>query len=97
MAKNPVSFNLAMGYMTTIANFFGSRSRYTPKGWRPKGEKLNIILSPSAKATGVKVARSTDGQTVTVSDPASKEVPGWNDVILNGLAKGGKMGTTAKN
>lgn len=90
VAKNPVSFNLAMGYMTTIADFFGSRSKYISDGWRPKGEKLNIVLSPSDKATGVKVAWSTDGQTVTVSGPASKEVPGWNDAILNGLAKGGK-------
>lgn len=97
LAKNPVSFNLAMGYMTTIADFFGSRSRYITEGWRPKGEKLNIILSPSDKATGVKVAWSTDGQTVTVSGPASKEVPGWNDAILNGLAKGGKTGVAAKN
>lgn len=90
VAKNPVSFNLAMGYMTTIADFFGSRSRYITEGWRPKGEKLSIILSPSDKATAMKVAWSTDGQTVTVSGPASKEVAGWNDAILNGLAKGGK-------
>ncbi len=97
VAKNPVSFNLTMGYMTTIADFFGSRSKYISDGWRPKGAKLNIILSPSDKATGVKVAWSTDGQTVTVSGPASKEVAGWNDAILNGLAKGGKMGAMAKN
>ena len=90
VAKNPVSFNLAMGYMTTIADFFGSRSRYITEGWRPRGEKLNIVLSPSDKATAMNVAWSTDGQTVTVSGPASKEVPGWNDAILNGLAKGGK-------
>ena len=97
VAKNPVSFNLAMGYMTTIADFFGSRSRYITEGWRPKSEKLNIVLAPTDKATGMKVAWSTDGQTVTISGPASKEVPGWNDAILNGLAKGGKMGATAKN
>ena len=90
LAKNPVSFNLAIGYMTTIADFFGSRSRYITEGWRPKGEKLNIVLSPSDKATAMKVAWSTDGQTVTVSGPASKEIPGWSDAILNGLAKGGK-------
>lgn len=97
VAKSPVSFNLAMGYMTTVADFFGSRSKYISDGWRPKGEKLNIVLSPSDKATAMKVAWSTDGQTVTVSGPASKEIPGWNDAILNGLAKGGKMGVAAKN
>ncbi|GAB3495463.1 hypothetical protein GCM10027341_12870 [Spirosoma knui] len=97
VAKNPVSFNLAMGYMTTIADFFGARSRYITEGWRPKGDKLTIILSPSDQATGMKVAWSPDGQTVTVSGPASKEVPGWNDAILNGLAKGGKSGMAAKN
>lgn len=90
IAKTPDSFNLTMGYMTTIADFFGSRSRYITEGWRPKGDKLAIILSPSDKATGVKVAWSTDGQTVTISGPANKEVPGWNDAILNGLDKGGK-------
>lgn len=90
VAKNPDSYNLLLGYLTTIADFFGSRSRYIENGWRPKGEKLNIILSPSDKATGVKVAWSPDGQTVTVSAPASKEVAGWNDAILNGLDKGGK-------
>ena len=90
VAKNPASYNLLLGYLTTIADFFGSRSRYIDGGWRPKGEKLNIILSPSDKATGVKVAWSPDGQTVTVSAPASKEIAGWNDAILNGLAKGGK-------
>ena len=96
IAKNPDSFNLTMGYLTTIADFFGSRSTYIDGGWRPKGDKLNIVLSPSATATGIKVAWSTDGQTVTVSGPANKEVAGWNDAILNGLAKGGKNGATAK-
>ncbi len=90
LAKTPDSFNLTMGYMTTIADFFGSRSKYIADGWRPKGEKLAIILSPSATATGIKVAWSPDGQTVTVSGPANKEVAGWNDSILAGLAKGGK-------
>lgn len=90
IAKNPDSFNLTMGYMTTIADFFGSRSKYISDGWRPKGEKLTIVLSPSVTATGVKVAWSTEGQTVTVSGPANKELPVWNDAILNGLAKGGK-------
>jgi hypothetical protein len=90
VAKNPTSFNLAMGYMTTIADFFGARSSYIAKGWRPKGDKLAIILSPSDKATGITVAWSPDGQTVTVNGPANKEVPGWNDAILNGLDKGGK-------
>ena len=90
VAKNPDSYNLLLGYLTTIADFFGSRSRYIENGWRPKGDKLNIVLAPSDKATGVKVAWSPDGQTVTVSAPASKEVAGWNDAILNGLAKGGK-------
>ncbi|MBD2705637.1 hypothetical protein IC229_33825 [Spirosoma sp. BT702] len=90
VAKNPTSFNLAMGYLTTIADFFNARSSYITNGWRPKGEKLNIVLSPSDKATGINVAWSPDGQTVTVSGPANKEVPGWNDAILNGLAKGGK-------
>ena len=79
-----------MGYMTTIADFFGARSSYITNGWRPKGSKLAIILSPSDKATAINVAWSTDGQTVTVSGPANKEVPGWNDAILNGLNKGGK-------
>jgi hypothetical protein len=97
IAKNPDSFNLTMGYLTTIADFFGSRSTYIDGGWRPKGEKLNIILTPSTTATGIKVAWSTDGQTVTVSGPANKEVAGWNDAILNGLAKGGKTGGAAKN
>lgn len=90
VAKNPVSFNLLMGYMTTIADFFGSRSRYITEGWRPKGDKLNIILSPSDKQTAMKVTWSTDGKTVTISGPASKEIAGWNDAILNGLANGGK-------
>lgn len=90
IAKTPDSFNLTMGYMTTIADFFGSRSKYISDGWRPKGEKLAIILAPSATATGIKVAWSPDGQTVTVSGPANKEVAGWNDAILAGLAKGGK-------
>ncbi len=90
IAKNPDSFNLTMGYLTTIADFFGSRSKYISDGWRPKGEKLNIVLTPLAAATGIKVAWSTDGQTVTVSGPANKEVAGWNDAILAGLAKGGK-------
>jgi hypothetical protein len=40
--------------------------------------------------TVMKVAWSTDGQTVTVSGPASKEIAGWSDFILAGLAKGGK-------
>ncbi|MBO0929746.1 hypothetical protein [Fibrella aquatilis] len=97
IAKNPDSFNLTMGYLTTIADFFGSRSKYIADGWRPKGDKLNIVLAPLVTATGVKVAWSTDGQTVTVSGPANKEVPGWNDAILNGLAKGGKGGAAAKN
>ncbi|AQG78724.1 hypothetical protein [Spirosoma montaniterrae] len=79
-----------MGYLTTIADFFGARSKYISDGWRPKGEKLNIVLAPSATATSIKVAWSADGQTVTVSGPANKEVPGWNDAILAGLAKGGK-------
>ena len=90
IAKTPDSFNLTMGYLTTIADFFGSRSKYISDGWRPKGEKLNIVLAPVATATGIKVAWSTDGQTVTVSGPANKEVAGWNDAILAGLAKGGK-------
>lgn len=90
VAKTPDSFNLTMGYLTTIADFFGSRSRYISDGWRPKGDKLAIVLSPSDKATAMKVAWSTDGQTVTISGPTGKEVPGWNDAILNGLAKGGK-------
>lgn len=90
VAKNPDSYNLTLGYLTTIADFFGSRSKYISDGWRPKTDVLNIILSPSATATGVKVAWSTDGKTVTVSAPANKEVAGWNDAILNGIAKGGK-------
>ncbi len=97
IAKNPDSYNLTLGYLTTIADFFGSRSKYISDGWRPKGDKLNIVLSPSATATGIKVAWSTDGQTVTVSGPANKEVAGWNDAILNGLAKGGKSGAAMKN
>ncbi len=90
IAKNPDSFNLTMGYMTTIADFFGSRSKYISDGWRPKGEKLNIVLAPSTTATGIKVAWSPDGQTVTVSGPANKEVAGWSNAILECLAKGGK-------
>lgn len=97
IAKNPDSYNLTLGYLTTIADFFGSRSKYISDGWRPKGDKLNIILNPSATATGIKVAWSTDGQTVTVSGPTNKEVAGWNDAILNGLAKGGKSGAAMKN
>ena len=97
VARNPASYNLLLGYLTTIADFFGSRSKYIEDGWRPKGDKLNIILAPSDKATGVKVAWSTDGQTVTVSAPASKEVAGWDEAIKNGIAKGGKSGTAMKN
>lgn len=97
IAKNPDSYNLLLGYLTTIADFFGERSKYISDGWRPKGDKLNIILAPSDKATGVKVAWSPDGQTATVTAPASKEVAGWNDAILNGLNKGGKSATAAKN
>ena len=90
VAKNPVSAGLMLNYMGTIADFFGSRSKYIEDGWRPKGEKLNIILAPSDKAAAMKVAWSTDGQTVTVSGPASKEIANWSDFILAGLAKGGK-------
>ncbi|MBC8153824.1 MAG: hypothetical protein H7Z72_13025 [Bacteroidetes bacterium] len=90
VAKNPVSDGLILNYMGTIADFFGSRSTYIENGWRPKGEKLNIVLAPSDKVTAMKVAWSTDGQTVTVSGPASKELVGWSDFILAGLAKGGK-------
>ena len=97
IAKNPDSYNLLLGYLTTIADFFGDRSKFINDGWRPKTDVLNIVLSPSATATGVKVAWSTDGKTVTVSAPSNKEVAGWNDAILNGLAKGGKMGAMAKN
>ena len=97
ITKNPDSYNLTLGYMTTIADFFGSRSRYINDGWRPKGDKLNIILSPSAAATGIKVAWSPDGKTVTVSGPANKEVAGWDEAIKNGLNKGGKTSVAAKN
>ena len=97
VAKNPDSYNLTLGYLTTIADFFGSRSKYISDGWRPKGDKLNIILSPSATATGIKVAWSTDGKTVTVSGPANKEVAGWDEAIKNGLAKGGKSAAAMKN
>ncbi len=97
IAKNPASYNLLLGYLTTIADFFGSRSKFISDGWRPKTDVLNIVLAPSDKATGVKVAWSTDGKTVTVSAPANKEVAGWNDAILNGLAKGGKSGAAMKN
>jgi hypothetical protein len=90
VAKTPDSYNLTLGYLTTIADFFGARSKYIADGWRPKTDKLNIVLVPSDKATAMKVAWSTDGQTVTVTGPANKEVAGWNDAILNGLAKGGK-------
>lgn len=88
--KNPDSYNLVLGYLTTVADFFNARSRYIENGWKPKGDKLNIVLAPSDKATGVKVAWSTDGQTATVTAPAGKEVAGWNDAILKGLEKGGK-------
>ena len=91
VAKNPDSYNLTLGYMTTIAEFFDSgSSSYVERGWRPKGNKLAIILSLSDKNTAMKVAWSTDGQTVTVSGPASKEVSEWDSTIQKGLAKGGK-------
>ncbi len=90
VAFNKKSYNMMLGYMSTVYEFFYARGGKIKNGWRTKTGKLNIVINVSDKNKVVSVSWSADGSTVTISGPATTEIAGWSDKITNGIAKGGK-------
>lgn len=79
------SFDLCHRYITTIGEFLANDS------WVPKGDEAHITLTLSPTAKAINVSINPDGKHFTITAPANVEVDQWDDQIIKGLKRGGKV------